>query len=379
MSKSTVTASPTIRAIAACTSSNVPAVVIGGPGQGKTATHEGALGSWGYHVETIVGSTREATDFLGVMIEKDGVINYSSFGWVQRLNDAERSVLLLDEFNTGRPSTIAAQLRLVQERMVGDTPLNDTVSIIALMNDPDDAVDGLDLPAPMANRFVHLDWVMDSRGWLDNLATGFTNMTMPAAHTILHTNPDQHYAVVASRIAGFLQSHPEHLNPGVPSDERQAGQAWASPRSWHNAAKAMAHLREDDNDALYLILSGAVGEGIAREYFAWITTEDLHDPFEVMDDPSIVKWSTERPDRLFVLMQSVSALATGEPKRYWRKAMDVMTACAQGGKPDAAAPGAMTLLTAMPVGESIPASFSAAFKGLMERTRYGVDFGQDAA
>ncbi|WP_156144131.1 hypothetical protein [Sinomonas humi] len=41
------------------------------------------------HVETLVGSTREATDFLGVMVEKEGVVSYSTFGWVRRLNKAK--------------------------------------------------------------------------------------------------------------------------------------------------------------------------------------------------------------------------------------------------------------------------------------------------
>ncbi|MDQ0261371.1 hypothetical protein [Sinomonas atrocyanea] len=60
--------------------------MIGEPGQGKTATIENSTEGWGRHVERVIGSNREATDFLSVMIEDEGAIRYSSFQRVQNLN-----------------------------------------------------------------------------------------------------------------------------------------------------------------------------------------------------------------------------------------------------------------------------------------------------
>lgn len=365
------TASPMIRALAACVAAGTPTVIWGPPGQGKTATIENAMCSWHRHVETVVGSTREATDFLGVMVEKDGVVSYSTFDWVERLNAHEQSLLFLDELTTAAPSTMKAMLRLMQERVVGATRLHDGVSIIAAANDPEDAADGMDLPAPVANRLIHLDWVADVKGWLENLATGFTDTTLPPLRSILTEDPQTHYVLVASKIAGFIRANPHLLDPGVPEDAVKAGKAWASRRSWHNATRALAHLRPDDEDAALLILTGAVGEGPARQYLAWVAAQDLHDPFEVLEDPSVVDWKAERADRLFVLVQAVSALAAQDPA-LWSQGMDVMTACAVGGKPDAAAPGALTLANAKPKGKAVPRSFADAFSGLFSRTRYAV-------
>lgn len=138
--------SPFQRALAAGVEARVPTAVIGEPGQGKTATMESATSGWGRHIETVIGSNREATDFLGVMIEDKGAIKYSSFQWVKNLNNAAKGLLLLDEFNTSAPSTMKGMLRVVQEGYVGDTKPNDSVSIVALMNPIETAV-------PPPNRF----------------------------------------------------------------------------------------------------------------------------------------------------------------------------------------------------------------------------------
>lgn len=95
------------------------------------------------------------------------------FQWVQNLNNAPKGLLLLDEFNTSAPSTMKGMLRVVQERYVGDTKLKDSVSIVALMNPIETAVDAYDLPAPMANRMMHLKWVFDTQNWLENVGTDF--------------------------------------------------------------------------------------------------------------------------------------------------------------------------------------------------------------
>jgi MoxR-like ATPase len=71
--------SPFMRALAAGIRANVPTLIWGGPGQAKTATITAAASSWDLHLETIVGSTREAADFPGVMIENKGDVSYSSF------------------------------------------------------------------------------------------------------------------------------------------------------------------------------------------------------------------------------------------------------------------------------------------------------------
>lgn len=364
---------PFLRALAAGIRANVPVLIWGAPGQAKTATLTAAAEAWDLHLETIIGSTREATDFLGVMIEKDGEVSYSSFGWVNRLNNTTKSggLCLLDEFNTAGPSTMKAELRFIQERHVGETRLNDNISIVAIANPTDIAVDGYDLPAPMANRFMHLDWVFDAKYWLDNVTTGFDNTPVEPLSMILSANPDARRAAVGGSVAAFLRAKSNHLTPDLGKiDDVQKGHAWPSPRSWTNVISVLSHLEADDTAAAMLVVSGLVGKGVAQEYFKWVASEDLYDPREVLNDPSIVDWKS-RPDRIFSLIQSVTALGLMDEKD-WRPAAKVLTVCAQNNRADVAAGGAQRLGNALPKGQKMPQPFLDAFTGLFTKTRHRV-------
>jgi MoxR-like ATPase len=367
-----------MRAFAAGVVSGTPTCVIGEPGQGKTASMEAATKNWGRHVETIIGSTRESTDFLGVMVDgKDGV-GYAPFSWVNRLNAAKKSLLILDEFNTSAPTTMKGMLRMVQERFVGDTKFNDGVSIVALMNPVETAVDAYDLPAPMANRMMHLDWVFDRNNWLENVGTGFASANLPSLESMLGSDPEVRKAIVSGAVTAFLRARPNLLDPAVPTDPTKAGGAWPSPRSWTNAITVLSHLDAFDDEAAFLVVKGCVGEGAAVEYFKWVAEQDLHDPLEVLDRPDgLVDWAHERSDRLFALLNAVASLGVSKPE-LWKKATIVMAACADGsgagrGKPDAALPGAQKLLNNRPAGtKSIDSRVQSAFADLLSKTRYSI-------
>ncbi|NVM96072.1 AAA family ATPase [Arthrobacter wenxiniae] len=325
--------SPFQRALAAGIEANVPTAVIGEPGQGKTATMESATSGWGRHCETVIGSNREATDFLGVMIEDKGAIKYSSFQWVKNLNNAAKGLLLLDEFNTSAPSTMKGMLRVVQEGYVGDTKLNDTVSIVALMNPIETAVDAYDLPAPMANRMMHLKWVFDTSNWLENVGTGFQNTKPLPLSEMLAADPLSRKAAVSAAVTTFLKVNSKFLTPPVPTDPVKAGGAWPSPRSWTNVINVLSRLDRYDEESAFLVVEGLVGEGAATEYFKWLAAADLHDPAEVIDGTVLVDWKNERADRLFALVQGV----TTRPRSltgpcWWTGRTNGPTACSPSSR-----------------------------------------------
>lgn len=368
---SNLVSSPFNRALAAAVNANVPVVIKGEPGQAKTAKITGMAAGWGYHSEVIIGSTREATDFLGVMIENDGVVSYSSFNWVENLNAADKSVAVFDEFNTAGPSTMKGMLRVFQERFVGDTRLGDHVALVAIMNPTETAVDAYELPAPMANRLLHLDWVFDSAEWLEGVGTGFAHTAYPSLRALLTEDPTSRKAAVAGAITTFLRHMPQLLTPPVPKDPSEAGGAWPSPRSWTNAIDVLSQLEASDDETALLVLVGLIGQGAATQFLMWMESNDLYNPAEVLEDPSIVDWSDTRADRLFALVTSVTTLGlTSEDN--WKKSALVLTACAAGGKPDVAMPGAQKLVNNQPSGTRMPSAFKAAFMELFANTRYSV-------
>jgi hypothetical protein len=86
-----------------------------------------------------------------------------------------------------------------------------------------------------------------------------------------------------------------------------------------------------------------------------------------------VNWKEERADRLFALVQGVTALGLAGDAELWRKAATVLAKCAEGDKPDVAFPSAQKLANNMPKGvRGIPTRFADAFMDLFGNTKYKV-------
>ena len=363
----TTTATPMLRALAAAIRANVPVLVWGQPGVGKTAYVETWGTRNGFLVETVVGSIREASDFLGLPIEVDGQVRYAPPAWAERLAKASKGLLFLDELTTAAPSVQRAMLRILQEREVGEMTLPSSVALVAAANPPAVAVDGWDLAAPVANRLMHLDWHFDADAWLDGVVTDFAYIDPPSLEAMLGVRSDVDAIRVKGAVTAFLKARPD-LQLSLPSDPALAGKGWPSPRSWTNAMAVLAELDPRDEDGALLVLKGCVGEAAAVEYLAWLAANDLYDPEAVLADPKIVDW-TARPDRIFALMASIVGLVRVRgDKATWERGIRVLVACAEAGRPDLAYPGARTLLNAIPAGAKCPQAAVDAFADLMRRS-----------
>lgn len=361
-----------MRAFAATIKANVPTLLWGPPGVGKTAIVEAMGREAGFDVETVIGSVREPADFLGMPMEGkddhgDPTTVYAPVSWATRLGSSDKGLLFLDELTTAAPSTMKAMLRVMQEREVGEYKLPDSVVIVAAANPPDIAVDGWELSAPIANRMCHMDWHVGIDAWMDGFMDGFATPPSISINDLTGPGKDEDVARTRGLVAAFLRHRPDLLS-ACPTDPEVAGKGWPSPRSWTNAAAILANLRSGDDDAQLLVLKGCVGDGAATEFLAWIAVSDLAAPDDVMNDPSIVNWKRERPDRLFALITSVTALATmRDSKDAYTAAFEVMGACAAGDRPDVAAPGVIRLARTMPQGVMIPARVADKFSDLLSR------------
>lgn len=364
---------PMMRAFAAAVRANVPVLIWGQPGTTKTASIEAHAAEWGFHSEVVVGGCREAVDFMGLPVEIDGEVRYSKLAWFRRLEAAERGLLVLDEFTSIAPATMRAMVRIVQERWVGDHQLPDSVSIVAIANPPETAVDGWDLAPPVANRFFHLNWAFDRNGWLEGVLSDFAGFTAPSLDSMTVEQTSGRIVAARTRITEFLRAKPQLVAPAPPTDPAEAGKAWPSPRSWTNAMAILGALDPTDDDAARLVMMGCVGEGAAIEFATWDQQHSLHDPEAVLNNPSIVEWSKERPDRLFALVNGVVAIvkmdlaADSRNTKVWEKGMAVLVACAEGGKPDAAMPAARHLLAAKPSDAKLTEAMRDAFAPILTR------------
>ncbi|WP_420121134.1 AAA family ATPase [Nakamurella sp.] len=353
-----------LRVLAAAVRANVPVLAWGEPGAGKSATMHQLGAAWGRHVETVVGSIRDAADISGLPIEIDGVVRNAPVDWAVRCAEADRALLFLDELTTCPPTVMNALLRVCQERVVGDLQLPDSVAIVAAANPPSMAVNGQELSAPIANRFLHLDWISDHQSWWDGMFTDFAATTQPAMTDLIGRHHDDGALRARSEVVAFTRAHRSLIHQ-MPVTVVDAGKPWPSMRSWHNAARVLGELPRDDVDAADLAVAGCVGQGAATQFIGWRETASLYDPVAVLDDPGIVDWR-HRPDVLYALLGSISVMcrADGSHPARWDDAVAVMVAAGRADRADLAAATIRTLLAGRPKGHQIPDAARRVFSDL---------------
>ncbi|MDA0637229.1 MoxR family ATPase [Nonomuraea sp. MCN248] len=328
---------------------NLPVILWGAPGTGKTSAVTALGAATGLPVEVVVGSIREPSDFSGLPVPRDGGTWFAPPRWAERLAAEGGGLLFLDELTTAPPAVQAAMLRVVLERTVGDLALPDEVRIVAAANPPDQAADGWDLSAPLANRLIHLNWTVSA----EDIAEGFTG-GFPVPEPDVKDTPGPAAVTGARALVGaFLRVRPE-LVLAVPDSPDRAGRGWPSPRSWETAARAVAaceHLGAGEPVLAELVL-GAVGEAAGFELLSWRRDLDLPDPQTLLNDLSAPL--PDRLDRLHALLGAVvSYVRSDGTTGTWERAWAVVARVART-TPDVAATAARSLARSRPEGATLP-------------------------
>ncbi len=263
-----------------------------------------------------------------------------------RLAEAGRGLLFLDELSTAPPAVQAALLRVVLERAVGDLTLPDEVAVVAAANPPEQAADGWDLSAPLANRLCHLAWRTDPRAVADGLAGGWAAPVVP----LLPDGWEAEQIMARGLVAAFLYVRPA-LACAPPSDPATAGRGWPSPRTWDMAARLMAAAGAAgaSEEARSALIAGAVGDGAGIEFLAWLVQMDLPDPEAVLADPASFRLP-ERGDRAYAALAAIAAAVAANPTpERWAAGWQVLGLAAEAA-PDVGATAARVLAKCRPEG-----------------------------
>lgn len=332
-------------AIQVAIAANIPVLIWGEPGTGKTSFIQQLARDNKVHLETIISSLRDPTDFGGLPIKAgEDKVNYAAPSWGWRLLDAAKkdgqSWCFMDEITTAPPAVQAALLRVINEKHLGELQLPDNVRMIAAANPPDQAAGGNELAAPLANRFVHFYWSVSPVEWADAMVQGFPSTKITKLPEKWTTGLPGTRALVGS----FIRTKGQLLQQ-LPKDDSKASGPWPSARTWHMAsillaaAKAARAGKEVENT----LLMGAVGDGPAMEFVAWLKAQDLPDPEKLLKDPDSFELP-DRSDKVYTVLSSVAAAVIGEttPERYMA-AWKILATAAEQGSDDVGAAAARTL------------------------------------
>jgi hypothetical protein len=157
-------------------------------------------------------------------------------------NEDSTAIIFLDELNSAPPAVQAAAYQLILNRRVGTYKLPDGVDVVAAGNREGDRGVTYRMPAPLANRFVHLEMKVDFDDFQDWA-------------TLNKVHPE----VVG--YVGFAKQDLYDFDPKSPS------KAFATPRSWVFVSDLLSE-DDVDNDTLHNLIAGAVGDGLAVKFMA---------------------------------------------------------------------------------------------------------------
>ena len=324
--------------------------VVGRPGTGKTSAIKALADAAGLPCETVIAAIREPSDFSGLPVVLEGVVHFAPPRWAERLAAAGTGVLFLDEISTAPPAVQAALLRVVLERVVGDLALPDGIVVVAAANPPEQAADGWDLSAPLANRFCHLDWIVEASGFAQGIAGGWRPPVVPP----LPTGWEQHLPLARGLVSAFISVRPA-LALDVPTDAARAGRGWPSPRTWEMAARlwTVAQVTGASAEARAALVSGAVGDAAGIQLLTWELEMDLPDPEAVLADPDGMLLP-DRGDRAYAVLSAVAAAVAANPTlERWNAGWRVLAKAGERA-PDVAAVAARVLAQCRPEGAAAP-------------------------
>jgi MoxR-like ATPase len=171
------------------------------------------------------------TDLRGLPVPENGVSRWYPPEFLPRDG---AGILFLDELNLAPPAMQGMAQQLILDRRVGSYAVPDGWFIWAAGNRKEDRAAVFDMPAPLANRFVHLDVEPDFESF--------------KAFALEHGVHEQIVAFLSFRTTLLHQ-----LDPRQP--------AWPSPRSWVMAASL---------HNVGLDIAPVIGAAAAAEFAAFI-------------------------------------------------------------------------------------------------------------
>ncbi len=183
--------------------------------------------------------------------------------WLPR-DEKSKGVLFFDELNLAPPSIQASCYQLILDRRLGDYKLPDGWEIMSAGNTSQDKANVFDVPAPLLNRFAHLDLKVPSKEeWVE--------------WALNHG--------VDSSIVSFMEFKPSYL---FKFDKKNKDKAFATPRSWEFMSKLIKDNPKLSIEDKHILIASTIGDGIATEFLAFLKLQSKINIKEILDKPEIV-------------------------------------------------------------------------------------------
>lgn len=216
-----------------------PVFIWGGPGIGKSAIVHQLAAILKVTLQDVRALLLDPVDLRGLpFLAPDG---RSRWATPEFLPQDGSGILFLDELNAAPAMVQASCYQLVLDRKLGEYTLPEGWAIIAAGNRDSDRAVTTRMPTPLRNRFVHLEFEVDTQEWSEWAIQ----------------------AGVRPEVIAFLRFRPETLS----AFDRDAN-AFPSPRSWEFVSRILESTPKQSVE--HELFAGAVGAGAATEFSAFL-------------------------------------------------------------------------------------------------------------
>lgn len=229
-------------------------------------------------------SQMEPSDMLGLPTFNDdkSQTKWIAPNWLPRKGTG---ILFLDELNLAPPSIQSACYQLILDRRVGDYILPEGFIVLAAGNRMEDRANVFDIPAPLANRFLHCELMLPSiEEWTD--------------WALIND--------IDSKIIAFLQFKPIALHM---FDKNIKDKSFPTPRTWAGYANKLMQAGQEK------FIASAIGEGIASEFEAFLKLQKTIDYNQILENPKMAE-KVKEIDMLFVLVGGLAEKVRNDTKKF---------------------------------------------------------------
>ena len=312
------------------------------------------------------------------------------------------TVVFFDDITAGNtPQMLASIVEVIQEHSLADGfHLGPMTRMMAAFNPRWCAAGGIKLSAPLANRLLFMPVMLNDtylnvsidqafvKSWKEYyLGADDIFSPPPAIDHSLVTQQQDHvrnlwpsvFAEARAQVVSFIEAMPSYIpedalkaanEPGASAEDKKAptyssfyeipkpgspgsaSDAWCSPRTIDQAARAMAtsrihNLTADERSAL---VSGSVGDLWCKQFFTWRDTASLPTGESLIRDRGWVDWNFhDQSDKTYAVMASASSylmsLERSDAVELLPEMVGMMLACANAGQLDEAARPLLRLST----------------------------------
>lgn len=231
--------------LAACIPANLPVLVTGAPGIGKSDIVARAAADAGHELLISHPVVEDPTDSKGLPFPSaDGAnARFLPFGDLERALSARRPLVwFIDDLGQATPAVQAAKMQLLLARKIGEHVLPPHVTFVAATNRRIDNAGVSNILDPLKSRFATIV----------ELTTSIEDWTRWAVAT---NQPPE--------LIAFLRFRPDLL---LSANRTREIENLPSPRSWGMVGKLSKVV---PSDLEHVAFAGAVGQGAATEFVAF--------------------------------------------------------------------------------------------------------------